>query len=504
MKKCSVLLILSALLAVSCSFINEEIVRGNFWAKDLSTNTQSPYRISAELLVTGEYCTVWVEKGCGIYYDTAKKVADEFDENIYNKMIDNFSINITYNMISDVFGNSTGIPSNANYNTMQFADILGDEDGKLCILLLDIRDGYKEGVNESYVGGYFWAGDLIPALGSNRCDMIYIDTYPGMSTPEMVDEAFSTLAHEMQHLMNFVTSYVKRYEKKGNTTNILSMDIWINEGLSSAAEYVYKGGHVQERVSWFLENGSKSDTVNGLIDKGNNFFVWGNRSNESQYAILDDYATVYLFFQWLRLQSSETGIYKKIISSSKVDHSAVVDNISGYSSWDALLKTWLAANCINAATGPYGYNNDPVLKDIKTPAPSSLTTNISLSPGEGVYSIIGNVFSKPADGANIKYAILSDSAVVSTAANGYTLLTYNANSYFNYDNFAEGGTGKGNPESGITTGTPIAANVSLGKSNASRHSAGVTIRPFRVSAGDLLRQRTFKINPEEWNLENEE
>jgi len=501
-------IIFIASLLVSCDFFDISGY-GNFWANNFENDLQIPYKVSADLMVEGNYCNVWAEKGSGVSLGAAKMVADEFDKNIYNVMIDNFGIEIDYNMISHLYDNNANIPVNIKYNTMEFADVLGDNDGKLCILLLDIKDDYKKGVNDSYVAGYFWAGDLIlDEHGSNRRDMIYIDTNPGMRSEEAVKEAFTTLAHEMQHLMNFVTGVVKRYKVTNGRINVYSMDIWIDEGLSSAAEYIYKGSHVKDRVDWFVENGSTQRNMSGLIDQGNNFFVWGNRGTSdktgqstSMYAILDDYSTVYLFFQWLRLQSNDSGIYKKIISSAKYDHDAVVGNIENYNTWDDLLKTWLAANYINAPDGAYGYKNDPVLKNIRPPAPPSLAPNLLFSPGEGVYSLIGKEFNKPVDKNNIKYIVLTktDPFVSNSAAEGLTLLTFNANSSLNSSNYT-----KGSPESGSTTGTPAASAVSLDSKNPSGRFTGAPLHPLRIDATEMLWQGVIGINTLEWDSKNEE
>ena len=163
-------------------------------------------------------------------------------------------------------------------------------------------------------------------------------------------------------------------------------------------------------------------------------------------SILDDYSTVYLFFQWLYIQSNhDPALFKIIISSPLRDYCAVTEaakNInSGWSDWDSLLRTWLAANYIQSPTGIYGYKNDAKLKQLKIraigPSPdigiNSYGGNygLELYPGEGVYSKGPSNYSPPADsGAHIKYARLNDSGMgnVNTSApfSGTMLLTFNA------------------------------------------------------------------------------
>jgi hypothetical protein len=452
---------------------------GNFWA--LNFVNERFYRVDAELLASGSRCNVWVEKKSGVSVSTAQSIAYEYDTNIYNKMMSAFGENnISFN--------------EKMYDTMAFADWLGDNDGKLCILVLDIKDGYKKGVpdNETYVAGYFWDGNFLNTSNTNQRDMIYLDTYPGMSTPEMQEEAYSTLAHEMQHLMNFVSTVEKRstFNEKGQITKLYRMDTWIDEGLSSAAEWVYSGEQNQNRINWFNKNGGGG----GLIDKGNNFFVWGNRENEKNYAVLDDYATVYIFFQWLRLQLGNTSIYKEIIISEDYDYRAVTNAAkkidANYSTWSNLLRDWMAANYINntSGNGRYGYKNDAVLSQIKAPYISSNKATTPLYPGEGVYSVVNNSYSAPQDSGNIKYSNLSSSGVGGTITSG-ALLTYNSDTN-NYENLtSENGTITGN----LPPPSP-SVNISGGRFVGAQLSG-----PFPIGAGDVLRR---KRNGESFFIKN--
>jgi len=448
---------------------------GNFWAKNFKTDKD--YRVDADLLAKGVYCNVYVEKDSGVNAARAKEVAAHYDTKIYPEMIKNFSVkDISYKLLGETYKFN---------NIMDFADWYVDEDGKLTILLLDIKDGYNGITETSYTAGYFWLGDFFKREDSNERDMIYIDIKPGMDSKN-ISETYKTLAHEMQHLMNFATSLLLRAPKNANgqITALSYMDTWIDEGLSAAAEWVYSGEHSTDRVAWYNLNGGG----NGLINKGNTFFVWGNRSSEVRTAVLDDYATVYLFFQWLRLQTS-SDIYRDIITGQNNNYTAVTSAFNkavspGYS-WDELLKTWLAANYINSPTGRYGYMNDSVLKNVRVPSSSTaISANISLAQGEGVYSLMGVSPVMPAPTTNIKYASLAKNpaTVDNNAANGRVLLTYNVNttlerdSNSNYISISNSGT---------TTGIPIpAANISADGRSALSAING----PHRVSGWDMIKR----------------
>ncbi|MCL2764969.1 MAG: hypothetical protein FWD40_06780 [Treponema sp.] len=439
-------LLIYVLLFLSCDPFFLFDSDGNFWARDFRTG--SSYKVNADLIIEGEHCTVWVERGSGVSRQQAQNIANEFDDNIYNQIQDAFSIkNFAYD--------------DESFNDiMELAGWLTGGDGRLCILLLDIKDNYVKDVNNTYMAGYFLSGDFLNFSNSNKRAIIYIDVNPGLNNMQVL---YETLAHEMQHLLNYVTGIMK---------NRTMMDTWIDEGLASAAEWIY-AGNIQYHIDWFNDN-SKEGQENGLIAQGNNFFVWGNRQGENQYAILDDYSTVYLFFQWLRLQSGGIGIYKDIISSSKSDYNSVLDAIAGYSNWETLLRTWLAANYINIPGSPYGYMGDPDLMEIKAPSPESINLNVPLYPGEGVYSLTDSAVTITGQGSNIKNVYLTSTLNESYLA-GSTMLTFNANT-----------NTKGSTEIGVTTGVPVFSSVNLisqGRSVLPGRFRG----PYKICAGDLLK-----------------
>jgi hypothetical protein len=480
LKPAALLVLISALAAQACSNALEEDGGGltgkYFWAQNL-TNSKF-YQLKAELLAEGKHCKVWVEEASRLknYVSSANAsaLASAYDENIYQKMINVFSIEPV-----ELTDNGATIAQFGDI--LEFADWLADDDGKLTILLLDIIDGYSP-QNGSYTAGYFFLVDFFEdetnGYRSNETDMIYLDTYPAYKSDSSGQVSLKTLAHETQHLMNFATSLLVRSTKD----SVHWMDTWIDEGLSSAAEYIYFGSHVEERYKWF-----KNDIMN-TISLGNNFFVWGNLTNAS---ILDDYATVYLFFQWLRIQASGSEIYKEIIRSGYWDYQAVENAAKGKiawftggdGKWDDLFKTWLAANYINAESGKYGYGGEPILKDVSARMVPAGTTSVELLPGEAVYSKTdGNGYvSKYTNGSNIRYAglkkdgegTLSDS---DTSPDG-ALLSYNANT-----------NKSGSKETGQLTGL-VAETVgqAIAATAASRNIAGGEARePVRIDARDML------------------
>jgi len=455
-----------------------------FWAQE-ATDGGAFYQLTAERLAENSRCEVWVERGSGVTAATARSIANEYANNIYQKMHNFFGWNENVQIQQN---------KQVNMSTMEFAHYLATgetSNAKLTILLLDIQDDYRPGVNESYVAGYFWPYDIfssstqLPAgYRSNKLDMIYLDTNPGLNNSEKISEAYMTLAHEMQHLMNFVSSYAYRVKDR----YLYTMDLWIDEGLSSAAEWVYSGKHLISRVGWFLYNGDNK-TMKGEIDKGNNFYVWGNRvTTSSPYAVLDDYATVYLFFQWLRLQSN-SNIYKEIIKSQDYDNKAVINAFtkvttgSSYSDWGSMLRDWLAANNNNSPTGRDGYKGE-LTSEIKVSyAPAGPTpTTIGLYPGEGVYSYSTSNPSFTPSG-NIKYEYFSGNK---------TLLTYNVNPINSVDRNTSIDTLVDN--NAQVTGARPPASINISGNFSLKLDSSEISGPFRIGMGDVIRMNNNNGN----------
>lgn len=105
---------------------------------------------------------------------------------------------------------------------------------------------------------------------------------------------------------------------------------------------------------------------------------------------MDDYATVHLFFQWLRLHASNgTAIYKEILASDDRDFLAVTSAAarridSSYGDWTALLGSWHLANILCESSGDYGYKGK--INVAMGGFTSANNAKAWLSPGEGILS----------------------------------------------------------------------------------------------------------------------
>ena len=424
------------------------VVSRNFWAQNMEDGVF--YELTAVLLAEGVHSRIWGETGSNISAQEAKNIADEFDQVLYPRLINAFSPQ----------GGVRDPQTNRNYdNIMHFAGSLINNDNKLNILFLQIRDGFDPPSVNSFVSGYFWSGNfyrntqLVQSQRfSNENSMIYIDIK--QNTPGSL-ESNMVIAHEMQHLMNFAFSVL--------TERSPGMDLWINEGLSAAAEWVYSGEYSQNRINDFNNDPS------GLILQGNNFFVWDNHKS-NPLAIIDDYSTVYIFFQWIRLLEGRSEIYRDIIASEYSDYRAVLNAMTDWDAgWAELMVYWLMANYFNLDTGPFGYQGEPRLRDIATGYMSGSTA--VLFPQEGVYSRVvqaGQIPSPSNDAPFITYIDLQ---------NG-TLLTFNANQ-----------NRTGSAETGVLASTGIAAG-----SKSVQDVSTAVYGPFAVGAQDVLARNGYEIH----------
>ena len=385
-----VLVLLS--IVVACKNGSMDPATIEFWAQRLDNSTW--YQVTAAQVYEGEYCIIFVEDAFTdqVSAADAQLISSEFDT-------------IIYPLITGKFGPVSD----------------QDQDGKITILIMDIIDG---GSLNSYVAGYFDANHQFSSesyLYSNEREMLFMDADPGVPGSS---QFYMTIAHELQHLVNFNREYFGDEDGNGEPDQELQ-DTWINEGLSSAAEYLYNGGHINLKIQTYNDQiyGARND-----IRNGKNFVQWDNS--------LANYATVYLFFQWLRIHAdNDDGIYKQILEHVEPDYTAVEDVgndntlFSGFL-WPDMLRSWFAANELNQSSGVLGYDGE--ITGIDPPYHTG-GVSVDLGPGEGVYIDLGTptlVAATPA--GSIDYAGLTTSPpyVDTTGGEDYTsqvFLSYNFN-----------------------------------------------------------------------------
>jgi hypothetical protein len=423
------------------------------------------YTVYAQNLAEGAKCQVFVENNRPVSAAMAWAIANEFDQ-------------VIYPLIAGVFG---------DYMSMDY-DV--DGNGKLTLLLVDIQDGYTG--TGGYVAGYFDPTHLLDMPNSNRTDMLVIDVNP--QTPGSTG-FYTTIAHELQHLINCA-----RHDTK-------SQELWLNEGLSAAAEYLY-GGEQWGRIKYF------NDDEMGTIRRGNNFFVWEGHWENEEGDVLANYATAYLFFRWLGIQGKEGSlIYSAIAASKHRDYQAVTQAAASDSGvgfipseisndedrWNYLLSSWMIANQVQVPSGPYGYkdklNNKLNIKKFKPGDFKNDEKDAMLYPGEGIYSDLKDESFAPEDsGPHIKYLGITSAQELdrSSPYSGEVLLTYNANPQ------PGGDSEKGHPMSYSgdlsSPGDPAASPAAAVSAGAARSAlpSGTSSASYPIGVHDLEALRSAR------------
>ncbi len=396
------LLVLAAVTVLSCGDAGgigkEDPLYRDFWVYDFVQELW--YQVSTSKRKTSNHAVVYVDSSLTSISDSAvQSLSDQFDAVIFQ--------NVTHNFAS-------------HYDV--------DNNGRVIIVVFNIRDGYS-GPGSSYIGGYFWPGDYwskesVSPDKSNESDIVYLNYIPSVHEIGSKD-AWRTLAHEFQHMVN----YSNVLKNKNYSTS--QTETWIDEGLSEAANHLcYE--EVTERIQYY-NNWYYIDHSGTIIDE-HPLFYWDK--NDS----LPNYSKSYLFFQYMRVQSqSNWGIYKIIMNSPYGDYRAVRDamttdiNLSTWNSdaemrFNMLLLRWYATlNGISDGGNYYSY------KDAFTLAPNDgrlyTGNNVTLNSGSGVVkSSNGGSFS--ADGyiyLSVKSDGTEEDFVNPFGDNGYFIAVYKNN-----------------------------------------------------------------------------
>jgi len=228
-----------------------------------------------------------------------------------------------------------GIKANAEYVFGSPPDI--DNNDKVYILLIDVRDDYVPDSSETYVAGYFDPLDQEGYAG-NRADIIYLDTNPGTLSGDHILPQIGTLAHEYQHLIHY------RHDSNEET--------WVNEGLSELSPVLMGLPH-REFTSYLTNTNVRLDS-------------FGQE--------LADYARCGLFFLYTWVQLG-TQFIRELIVETENGTSGFNLTLSAYnpSSMDGFVLDWHVANFIQGE-GAYGYGDlfsipQPVMHEVITTFP---------------------------------------------------------------------------------------------------------------------------------------
>jgi hypothetical protein len=142
----------------------------------------------------------------------------------------------------------------------------------------------------------------------------------------------------------------------------------------------------------------------------------------------------YLFFQWLKFQSSAgNATFKQIIGNNASDYNAVlqvaqsdIGYYAGSTDWKTVIGDWFIANLFNDPSNIHGYKGN-----ITTVPPQTTSADFILYPGDGVYRKISSTVNITSS-SSIGYIGLNNTGdtIDTDGSDGYT---GNILLCFNYD-----------------------------------------------------------------------
>ncbi len=294
--------------------------------------------INATRVYNGSKCIIFAETtSLNVASDSLWKfIGQQFDNDIYSKVTE-----------------FIGVPTDV------------DKNERIIILYYNMdQDGGKSGIC-----GFFFTGDLYSKADvtySNEMEIFYMNLgWPTVANPLPAhSEMIRTLAHEFQHMINFGQ---RVFIQKKNTL----LDTWIDEGMAESAEHYALGTAGASRIDTYNEEESP---------------IWNGASMTAWNGEVDNYAQVYVFMQYLRLQAADWTIFKDLIATNKYNYKAILElvenkipsienaKISDEDSdtlyFGKVLKCFRLAVLLNKPTGTFGFKDESETFDIKVNEPS--------------------------------------------------------------------------------------------------------------------------------------
>lgn len=287
------------------------ITTHDFWTEgSVKNTTTNTYTQGAVLKEIGAHCYVWYKA----------KSAISLDDDVFTEVKDKFDLLFEKELY--IFGNNTS--QNQNLSPY-FINI--NSYPRINIIIYDLKNDYES--NPSVVeGGYFWSLDLMTndsglldsTQTSNECECIHIDSGVLKDNKE---QAYSTLAHEFQHLLNFVN---KVLNSMNSQLYSLSPAAWYNEMMSMVCEDIMQS---------YLPEVSVADGPQSRLSLFNSTFQYGFTNWYSGNDVLVSYANAYAFGAFL-LRNYGIDCIKEIAHNNYVNEASVLKAVQNYDDADPI------------------------------------------------------------------------------------------------------------------------------------------------------------------------
>ena len=274
---------------------------------------------------------------CKVYYlrDSSKSFINPTTET-FQKLADKFDS--FYEKECAIFG--------SNVPTKKFSNIISiSSDTPIYILCFDIDSDATYG-NYSGTYGYFGSNDMYTSsylsslsnsetngvtFRSNQKQIFYVDSY---FAQDMTDMVVSTLAHEFQHMLQYVNKTINLYNS--DTKSSPTCSTWFNEMQSMLAEEL-----LQKTLEITDANSPKSRLT--YFNVGSNYgftSIWDVTTIPSGTF---DYANSYSFGTFLMHNYKSTSFVNQIAKNNYSDFNSIIEGLEslGYTkTTEQLLAEW--------------------------------------------------------------------------------------------------------------------------------------------------------------------
>lgn len=270
--------------------------------------------ITAALVYLGKRARIWVDTTDRKRIKTATVAA-------LAKGLDSVTVAASRNPAKSIIENDEEVFGKAPANNFD-----PDSPEVTDFLLTDIKDQ----LTGAFVAGFFSPWDQTTNPGSNKMNLLYIDSREGLGTQNSsaIYEVLNTMAHEFQHLIHYNTN---------NASNVV-----FNEGCSEVASIL--NGYQNRQNTGYLLNTNVP------------MFKW---NYDDGTLILRDYERAMTFVHYMHEQCGEQFI--TALTHTKTDNmDRVADalrQIGDSRKWEDLFCSWVAANYAGNFTQPYGYRD---------------------------------------------------------------------------------------------------------------------------------------------------
>jgi hypothetical protein len=219
-----------------------------------------------------------------------------------------------------------------------------------------------------FLAGYFWPQDIVPVDGvyTNQKDMVYMNLVTFGTT-----QTLQTLAHEYAHLIAYSVRRINALNDANKDLGLI--DTWMNEGIAEAAAHYGLDLALDTNIEVIKTSSTIRDGEVGIFD-------WTGSAYQ--------YATVYNFLQYARIQStSGYNLFSELIQHSSGSYtsleSLLTEQNDAFETMEDIVRSYHVANVVNQESGIYGYKDErSTFSYVNLSAPSSSTSRIH--PGAAV------------------------------------------------------------------------------------------------------------------------